>query len=68
MKSGLTRLTMTDDSGFSPPTLAHTNNKKLVGDGCCWMVVSGGGGGGWWVVCKPILVFGLSLSQAEQLT
>ena len=25
-----------------------------------------GGGGGWWVVCKPILVFSLSLSQAEQ--
>ena len=24
------------------------------------------GGGGWWVVCKPILVFSLSLSQAEQ--
>ena len=26
----------------------------------------GGGGGGWWVVCKPILVFSLSLGQAEQ--
>ena len=27
----------------------------------------GGGGGGWWVVvCKPILVFTLSLGQAEQ--
>ena len=30
-----------------------------------------GGGGGWWwwvvvVVCKPILVFSLSLDQAEQ--
>ena len=24
------------------------------------------GGGGWWVVCKPILVFSLSLGQAEQ--
>ena len=24
------------------------------------------GGGGWWWVCKPILVFSLSLSQAEQ--
>ena len=25
------------------------------------------GGGGWWgLVCKPILVFSLSLSQAEQ--
>ena len=24
------------------------------------------GGGGGWVVCKPILVFSLSLSQAEQ--
>ena len=23
-------------------------------------------GGWWWVVCKPILVFGLSLGQAEQ--
>ena len=22
--------------------------------------------GGWWVVCKPILVFSLSLGQAEQ--
>ena len=30
----------------------------------------GGGGGGWvggWVVCKPILVFSLSLGQAEQI-
>ena len=25
-----------------------------------------GGGGGWCWVCKPILVFSLSLSQAEQ--
>ena len=25
-----------------------------------------GGGGGGWVVCKPILVFSLGLSQAEQ--
>ena len=25
-----------------------------------------GGGGWWWVVGKPILVFSLSLSQAEQ--
>ena len=24
------------------------------------------GGGWWWVVCKPILVFSLSLGQAEQ--
>ena len=23
-------------------------------------------GGWWWVVCKPILVFSLNLSQAEQ--
>ena len=27
-----------------------------------------GGGGGGQVVCKPILVFSLSLSQAEQQT
>ena len=31
-----------------------------------WWVVVGGGGGWWWWVCKPILVFSLSLSQAEQ--
>ena len=29
-------------------------------------VGGGGGGGGWWVVCKHILVFSLSLRQAEQ--
>ena len=29
---------------------------------CC----GGGGGGGWCVMCKPILVFSLSLNQDEQ--
>ena len=30
------------------------------------VVGGGGGGGGWWWWCKPILVFSLGLSQAEQ--
>ena len=34
--------------------------KFVVGGGGGWVVVGG------WVVCKPILVFSLSLGQAEQ--
>ena len=30
-----------------------------------WVVGGGGDGGGWWV-CNSILVFSLSLGQAEQ--
>ena len=36
-----------------------------MGGGGWWVV--GGGSGGMVVVCKPILVFSLSLGQAEQL-
>ena len=36
---------------------------KVCGGG--WWVV--GGGGGWWWWLRPILVFSLSLDQAEQL-
>ena len=46
---------------IGPVTAEILLPKSLYG-GEWWVV-----GGEWWVVCKPILVFSLSLGQAEQL-
>ena len=49
---------------IGPVTAEILLSKSLCGGWVVVVVVEVGDG--WWVVCKPILVFSLSLGQAEQ--